>query len=68
MEKKQSPTWRELEEIHYSLKSSKDSERFKNEFAYWYTNNFASSLIVSKGSSKGKLQEIALALRNFIGF
>ena len=57
-EKKQSSTWRELEAIHYFLKSSKD--RFKNEVVYWYTDNFASSLIVSKGSNQEKLQELAL--------
>ena len=47
-EKKQSSTWRELEAIHYSLKSSKG--RFESEVVYWYTNNFASSLIINKGS------------------
>ena len=57
-EKKQSSTWRKLEAIHYSLKSSKG--RFKNEAVYWYTNNFASSLIVNKGSNKKKLQKLAL--------
>ena len=57
-EKKQSSTWRELEAIHYSLKSSKG--RFKNETVYWYTDNFASSLIVNKGSNKEKLQKLAL--------
>ena len=57
-EKKQSSTWRELEALHYSLKSSKG--RFKNETVYWYTDNFASSLIVSKGSNKEKLQKLAL--------
>ena len=35
-------------------------ERFKNEIVYWYTDNFAGSLIVSKGSNKEKLQELAL--------
>ena len=58
VEKKQSSTWRELEAIHYSLKSSKG--RFKNEVVYWYTDNFASSLVVKKGSNKEKLQELAL--------
>ena len=46
-----------MEAIYYSLKSSK--YRFKNEVVYWYTNNFASSLIVNKGSNKEKLQELA---------
>ena len=58
IEKKQSSTWRELETFRYSLKSSK--HRFKNEGVYWYTNNFASSLIVNKGCNKEKLQELAL--------
>ena len=58
IEKKQNSTWRELEAIHYSVKSSK--EKFKNEVVYWYTNNFASSLIVNKRSNKEKLQELAL--------
>ena len=58
IEKKQSSTWRELEAIHYSLQSSKD--KFKNEGVYWYTDNFASSLIVKKGSDMEKLQELAL--------
>ena len=58
IEKKQSSTWTELEAIHCSLKSSKD--KFKNEVVYWYTDNFASSLIVKKGSDKEKLQELAL--------
>ena len=43
IEKKHSSTWRELEVIHYSLNSSKDS--FKNEVVYWYTDNFAIKLI-----------------------
>ena len=58
IEKKQSSTWRKFEVIHYSLKSWKD--RFKNEVVYWFTDNFASSLIVKKGSNKEKLQELAL--------
>ena len=58
IEKKQSSTWRELEAIHYSLKSLKN--RFKNEVVYSYTDNFASSLILKKGSNKEKLQELAL--------
>ena len=57
IEEKQSCTWRELEAIHYLLKSSKD---FKNEVVYWYNDNFASSLIVKKGKNKEKLQEFAL--------
>ena len=58
IEEKQSSTWRELEAIHYPLKPSKD--RFKNEVVYWYNDNFASILIVKKGNSKEKLQELAL--------
>ena len=58
IEKKQSSTWRELEAIHNSLWSSKD--KLKNEVVYWYTDNFASSLIVNKGSNKEKLQDLAL--------
>ena len=58
IEKKQSSTWRKFEAIDYSLKSWKD--RFKNEVVYWFTDNFASSLIVKKGSNKEKLQELAL--------
>ena len=57
-EKKQSSAWRELEAIHYSLKSSKG--RFKNKAVYWYTDNFASSSIVNIGSNKEKLQKLAL--------
>ena len=58
IEKKQNSTWRELEAVHYSVKSSK--EKFKNEVVYWCTDNFASSLIVNKRSNKEKLQELAL--------
>ena len=50
IEKKQSFSWRELEAIHCSLKSSKD--RFKSEVVYWYTDSFASSLIVNKVTRK----------------
>ena len=55
IEKNQSSIWRELEVIHYSLKSSK----MKNEVDYWYTDHFTSSLIVKKGSNNEKLQELA---------
>ena len=58
IEKKQGSIWRELEAIHYSLKSLKD--RFKNEVVYWYTDDFAISLIVKNWSNKERLQEIAL--------
>ena len=67
IEKKQSSTWRELEAIHYSLKSSKD--RFKNKVAYWYTNNFVSSLIVKKRKKQGQITRTRTKyFSDYIGF
>ena len=34
--------------------------KFQNKVIYWYTDSSANSLIVNKGSSKEKLQELAL--------
>ena len=58
IEKKQSSTWREFEAIYYCLKSMKN--KFQNKVIYWYTDSFANSLIVNKGSTKENLQELAL--------
>ena len=59
-EKFQSSTWRELEAIRFSLSSSKN--RFENKTIFWYTDNYAYSLITRKGSNKPKLHDLALEI------
>ena len=49
-EKFQSSTWRELEAIRFSLNSSKN--KFENKTIFWYTDNYACSLITRKGSQQ----------------
>ena len=61
-EKSLSSTWRELEAIRYSLNCSK--EKFKNKIIFWYTDNYACSLIVRKGSTKSHLHNLALEIHN----
>ena len=57
-EKSQNSTWRELEVIQFSLDSSKN--KFENKAIFWYTDNYACSLILSKGSNKPTLHDLAL--------
>ena len=59
-EKFQSSTWRELEAIRVSLNSSKN--KFENKTIFWYTDNYACSLITRKGSNKPKLHDLALEI------
>ena len=59
-EKSQSSTWRELKAIRLSLNSSKN--KFENKTIFWYTNNYACSLITKKGSNKPKLHDLALEI------
>ena len=59
-EKFQSSTWRELEAIRFSLNSSKN--KFENKTIFWYTDNYACSLITRKGSNKPKLHDLALEI------
>ena len=59
-EKSQGSTWRELEAIQFSLISSKN--KFENKTIFWYTDNYARSLITKKGSYKPKLHDLALEI------
>eukprot|EP00111_Clytia_hemisphaerica_P009430 TCONS_00027673-protein len=58
-----SSTWRELSAILYSLRSFK--QLLTRQSINWFTDNFAASLIVSKGSRKKHLQDLALDIFNF---
>ena len=51
-DKSQSSTWRELEAIRFSLSSS--NSKFENKTIFWYTDNYACSLITRKDSNKPK--------------
>ena len=57
----ESSTWRELEAIRFFLNSSK--YKFENKTIFWYTDNYACSLITRKGSNKPKLHDLALEIR-----
>jgi len=59
-EKLLSSTWREMEAIHYTLCSCKSM--FANKEITWYTDNYACSIIVKKGSNKTHLQTLALRI------
>jgi len=59
-EKLLSSTWREMEAIHYTLCSCKSM--FANKEITWYTDNYACSIIVKKGSNKTQLQTLALRI------
>ena len=59
-EKPQNSTWRELEAIRFSLDSSKN--KFKNKTIFWYTDNYACSLITRQGSNKSKFHDLALEI------
>ena len=61
-EKSKSSTWRELEAIRYSLNSSKVT--LQNKTVFWYTDNYACSLIANKGSNKIELHDLALDIWN----
>jgi len=61
-EKQKSSTWRELEAIRYSLLSCKNN--FKNQSVQWYTDNFACTSIIRKGSNKSHLHKLALDIFN----
>ena len=51
-------TWRELKAVEFSMDSFK--ERLCNSSVEWFTDNYAASVIISSGSNKKELQEIAL--------
>ena len=57
-----SSTWRELSAILYSIRSFK--ELLSSKSINWFTDNFAASLIVSKGSRKNHLQDLAIDIFN----
>ena len=59
-EKSESSTWRELEAIQFYLNSSK--YKFENKTIFWYTDNYACSLITRKGSNKARLDGLALEI------
>ena len=59
-EKYESSTWRELEAVQFSLNSSK--YKFENKTIFWYTDNYACSLITRKGNYKPKLYGLALEI------
>ena len=50
IEKTKSSTWRELEAIRYSLEITK--HKFQSKIIFWYTDNYATSVIVKKVSTK----------------
>ena len=50
IEKTKSSTWRELEGIRYSLEITKHT--YQIETTFWYTDDYATSLIVKNGSTK----------------
>ena len=61
-ERAQSSTWRELEGIRFGLDSF--SKYLENSYVNWSTDNYAASIIVSKGSNKSHLQKLALKIHN----
>ena len=59
-EKSESSTWTELEAIRFSLSSCK--YKFENKTIFWYTDNYACSVITRKGSNRTKLHNLALEI------
>ena len=53
-------TWRKLEAIRHSLESIK--HKFKSKTIFWYTYNYATILIVLKGSNKPHFHNSAIDL------
>ena len=58
VEKTKSSTWRELAAIRYSLESTKYT--FQSKTIFWYTDNYATSVTVKKGSSETHLHNLAI--------
>jgi len=61
-EQELSSTWRELMAILYGLNSFKHI--LSGKVVNWFTDNYAASIIVKKGSSKVHLQKLALDIFN----
>ena len=60
IEKTKSSIWRELEAIRYSLEYKSTKHTFKFKTIFWYTDNYATSVIVKKGSNKTHLHNLAI--------